>query len=279
MTVVQLTDTHIMREGATYFGIDTAQYLADAIDAVNALVPQPEYAAVTGDIANFGDTLEYVRFREIMSGLRIPYFVIPGNHDDRDVMRAALPPRSFGGSSGARVRYAVDEFTIRLVGIDVNSVRPWPGAILDGASAAWLDQTLAARRDLPTIVAVHQPPFRTGLHYLDVGGFLGRGRLRRIVDGQPQVRRVISGHIHCVRSAQWKGAIAISAPSTAPQVLPLLFMQGKVLGVRREPPGFSVHALAPDATVTTTVYRRDEAGSYNPGADSLFTERYSPARG
>jgi 3',5'-cyclic AMP phosphodiesterase CpdA len=264
VSVAQLTDTHIVREGTTYFGIDTAQYLADAIDAVNALALPPDYAVITGDIANFGSAAEYARFREIMTALQVPYFVIPGNHDDRDRMRAALPPHTYGGSTDARVRYAVDEFAIRLVGLDENFLRPWPGALLDRDSAAWLERTLAARRDSPTIVAVHQPPFRTGLHYLDVGGFLGRRRLRRIVDRHPQVSRVISGHIHCVRSAQWKGATAISAPSTAPQVLPLLFMEGKVLGIRHEPPGFSLHALAPDATVTTAVYRRDDSGSYNP---------------
>lgn len=259
---MQLSDTHVVREGATYFGIDTARYLADAIAAVNRLEPQPEYAVVTGDIANFGAAAEYERFVTLMSSLRIPYVVIPGNHDDRDRLREVLPERTFRAASGPRIRFAVEDFSIRLVALDANSERPWPGAYLNPAEAQWLDRTLAQRRDVPTIVAVHQPPFRTGLHYLDLGGFVGARRLRAVVDRHPQVGRVISGHIHCVRSARWRVATAQSAPSTAPQKIPLLFMDHRIVGLRDETPGFAVHAFAGDAGVRTTVYRRDETGRY-----------------
>ena len=264
MSVVQLTDTHIVSDGVQYFGKDTAAYLTDAIAAVNALEPRPDYAVVTGDIANFGAAAEYERFVSLMDALQLPYFVIAGNHDDRDRLREVLPLRAFGAASGPRLRYAIEDFPIRLVVLDANAPRPWPGAYTDRAATEWLERTLAARRDVPTIVAVHQPPFRTGLHYLDVGGFVGQRRLRAVVDRHPQVRRVICGHIHCVRSAQWKVALAVSAPSTAPQKIPLLFMDRRIVGLRDESPGFSVHALSADGIMNTTVYRRDPAGRYLP---------------
>jgi 3',5'-cyclic AMP phosphodiesterase CpdA len=262
VSLVQFTDTHIVREGSSYFGVDTAEYLRDAVAAVNALDPAPEYAVVTGDIANWGAVDEYARFRDIMSELHIPYVAIPGNHDDRDRMREVLPPETFRAADGPTVRFAVDDFTIRLACIEANRPRPWPGACADPADIEWLDQTLAARADVPTIVAVHQPPFRTGLHYLDMLGFVGGRRLHQVIDSHPQVGRVISGHIHCVRSAQWKRALAISAPSTARQIIPLLFMDGHILGIRHEAPGFAVHALDENNALHTTIYRRDEAGHY-----------------
>jgi 3',5'-cyclic AMP phosphodiesterase CpdA len=267
VSVVQLTDTHIVRDDARSFGIDTARYLQDAIAAINALDPKPEYAVVTGDVANFGTTDEYARFRDIMEALEIPYVAIPGNHDDRDRMREVLPPHTFrgaSGASGASVRFAVDEFSIRLIGLDANAPRPWPGAYVDRATTDWLDRILGERPQTPTIVAVHQPPFRTGLHYLDVLGFVGSRGLRAVVDRHPQVARVISGHIHCVRSARWKGAIACSAPSTAPQKIPLLFMERQIVGIRSEAPGFALHALGDRGQMKTTVYRRDETGRYAP---------------
>jgi 3',5'-cyclic-AMP phosphodiesterase len=260
--VAQLTDTHIVREGTTYFGIDTVAFLRDAIGAVNALDPRPEFAVVTGDLANFGMAAEYARFRDVMAELHVPYFVIPGNHDEREAMRAVLAPETYGGSREGRVQYAIEDFPVRLVGIDGNSPRPWPGAILDGPALAWLDGALAAVKSKPTILCVHQPPFRTGLHYLDLGGFIPRRRLRKLVDAHPHVTRVISGHIHCVRSSRWRGALAISAPSTSPQVIPLLFAQGRLARMQRERAGFSIHDVSADGSTTTAIYRRDDAGTY-----------------
>jgi hypothetical protein len=56
----------------------------------------------------------------------------------------------------------------------------------------------------------------------------------------------------------------VSAPSTAPQKIPLLFMDRRIVGLRDESPGFSVHALSADGIMNTTVYRRDPAGRYLP---------------
>jgi 3',5'-cyclic AMP phosphodiesterase CpdA len=260
--VAQLTDPHIVAEGSTYFGVDTAKYLEAALAAVHALDPLPAYIVVTGDLVNFGTAEQYVRFAQLMKRARVPYFVVPGNHDNRDRLREKLPAESFGGSHGGRVCYAIDDFPIRLIGLDLNSPRPWPGAVADRASLAWLDDTLSAAPGKATIVAVHQPPFRTGLHYLDLGGFVGKTQLRSVVDRHANVRAVISGHIHCTRSKRWNRALASSAPSTAPQVIPLLFMQGRVVGLSRERPGFVIHDLHDDHSFERTVYRRTDAGTY-----------------
>lgn len=262
MLVAQLTDTHIVPEGETYWGRDTAHYLRDAIAALTTLPERPTCALVTGDIANGGTPQEYARFRTIMADLPVPYYVIPGNHDDRDAMRAALPDYTYGSSREATVRFAIEDYAVRLVGLDANGSGRWPGAALADDVFAWLEAVLA--RPQPTIVAVHQPPFRTGLHYLDALGFRGARRLRALVTRHPHVGRVLSGHIHCVKSARFGEALATSAPSTAPMSIPLLFMDGRITGMRHEAPGFALHAWSSADGFTTTVYRRDAAGAYRP---------------
>ncbi len=262
MIVAQLTDTHIVREGETYFALDTARYLVDAIAALHALDPLPDCVVVTGDLVNAGHAEEYLRFRNIMRALRVPYYVIPGNHDQRDRMRDVLAPATYGGSRDATVRYVVDDFAVRLIGIDAN-VRPWPGAALAPDVFVWLERELAAAPDRPAIVCVHQPPFRTGLQYLDALGFRGARRLRSLVERFPAIGRVVSGHIHCTRSSLWGRALALSAPSTAPQVVPELFAMPPPVRLRREVPGFALHAWQPGAGFSSTIYRRDAAGGYS----------------
>jgi Icc protein len=163
--VVQLTDSHVVRAGQTYFSVDTAAYLAEAIQGVNALRPLPEYVVVTGDLVNTGNAAEYKHFVSIMTALRVPYFATAGNHDERAAFRAGLPPAAYGGASGARVDFVVDDYPVRLIALEANTVRPWVGAVIDREQLDWLETTLATGRERPTLLAVHQPPFRTGLHY------------------------------------------------------------------------------------------------------------------
>ncbi len=264
MILAQLTDTHVVRPGSTYFGVDTTAYLTDAIDAIHRLDPAPDAVVITGDLVNLGRDDEYARFLDIVSAIRMPYFVVPGNHDDRDRMRAALPEATYGASRDARVRFAIDDFDVRLIGLDATGPT-WPGASLDDASLSWLEETLASRPGVPTILCVHQPPFRTGLRYMDVLGFGGLGRLRRTLARYPNVGRVISGHIHCVRAGHVGAARALSAPSTAPQIVPELF-ERRAFGLRRELPGFAVHAWDAERGFGTTTYRRDSTGAYAPVA-------------
>lgn len=264
MLVAQLSDTHIVDARKRYAGSDPQQYLRDAIAAIVGLSERPTCVLVTGDLVNRGKPGEYARFRSIMDALPMPYFVIPGNHDDRDALRTALPSQTFGGSRERTIRFAIDDFEVRLVGLDANRAGS-PGAALDDESFAWLEATLAEPK--PTIVAIHQPPFRTGLHYLDVFGFRGARRLRALVARHPHVGRVICGHIHCVRRRRAGDALIVSAPSTVPTAVPLVFMGGRMLGVRREPPGFALHAWSTTLGFRTATYRRDPDGTYALAAE------------
>jgi Icc protein len=263
--VVQLTDSHVVRAGQRYFSVDTAAYLAEAIAFVNALRPLPEYVVMTGDLVNTGNAAEYEHFVTVMRALRVPYFATAGNHDERAAFRASLTPAVYGRASGKRIYFAVDDYPVRLIGLEANTVRPWVGAEIDREQLDWLETTLASGRERPTLLAVHQPPFRTGLHYFDIFGYRGKRRLRRIISRSPQVGRVISGHIHCVKTYLWKnGTLVASAPSTAPQIVPEIF-EHRILGVRSELPGFTVHDWSETDGFSSTVYRRTAPATFVPG--------------
>jgi 3',5'-cyclic AMP phosphodiesterase CpdA len=212
-----------------------------------------------------------------LAGLDLPYYVIPGNHDDRDRMRAVLAPETYGSSAEPRVRYALEVRGVRLIGLDATGEPSFPGSSLDRDSLDWLEATLAAAPLVPTIVAVHQPPFRTGLVYLDVFRYEGAARFRRILERYSNVGRVLCGHIHCVRTARLGSALALSGPSTAPQIVPELF-ERRLFALRREVPGFALHAWEGPLGFTTTIYRRNPAtGGYGPAGSYATTGTYTAA--
>ncbi len=278
MSVVQLTDTHITAQPSPG-GTGTDGRLRRAIDALPRLGIEPDYIIVTGDLVDRGEEAEYARFAEIMRAAPVPYYVIPGNHDDPDAMRRVLPPARWSVRDGkdrresddAPIRYAVDRGALRTIALDVTRERPAPGARIDDETFAWLDARLAERPDAPTLIAVHQPPFRTGLHYLDVFGFAGARKLRERVERNANVGRVVCGHVHCVKRATWGHAIAASAPSTGRMFVPELF-ERHPLWLRFERPGFAVHDWTPDAGFRTTYYRND-VGTEIWRAEPLVSER------
>jgi len=261
-TFVQLSDTHIVGEGSRYRGLpDTARYLREAIAAVNALVPAPAFVVVTGDLCHHGSRAEYAHFVRLLAPLRMPYYVIPGNHDNPARLREVLPPASFGGAGRDAFAYALDAGGVRLLALDSTVRRALSGAF-DTERLAWLAATLRAEPDRPTVIALHQPPFRTRLHYLDFLPYPGAAELRAIVDENPQVALVIGGHIHCVRAARWNATLALTAPSTAPQLVPELF-ERRVFALRRERPGFIVYRSDGRRSFEAIVYRRERrSGAY-----------------
>jgi 3',5'-cyclic AMP phosphodiesterase CpdA len=270
LTFVHLSDTHIVAKDSTYLGYDSARYLRDAIGAVNALRPRPAFALVTGDLCHTGSRAEYEHFVELFAALDVPYYVLPGNHDRVETLRAVIPAQAWGGAERATGAFAfeVDVSGLRLIALDSTKPRV-PGGWLGDDRLDWLTATLAAAPATPTALALHQPPFRTGMHYLDFLPYPGADRLRTIVESNPQIALLLGGHIHCVRARRWKGTLALTAPSTAPQVVPELF-ERRPFALRLEPPGFIVHRGTLGGAFEATVHRRAPAsGDYVPTERAL----------
>src|ERR671934_1408179 len=137
MIVIQLSDPHILAPGELlYRRFDTAEFLARAVAEINRLDPLPDIAVVTGDLVDHGEPPEYEHLRALLAPLAMPVFVIPGNHDAREPLRAAftadgyLPPRG-------DLHYAIDGYRLRLVALDTLVDGKHHGSLSPG-QLAWL---------------------------------------------------------------------------------------------------------------------------------------------
>lgn len=242
--LVQLSDTHIKLPGRLAYGrVDTAAFLAKAVDAVNRLPQAAEAVIVTGDLADSGRLDEYAYFGELLAPLRCPIYLIPGNHDDRESLRRAFPTHRYlqEAESGEFVQYAISLAGLRLVTVDTVVPNEAHGEVCE-RRLAWLDATLREEPTTPTIVAMHHPPFATFIGHMDRVGLLrGADELREVIARHAQVERVICGHLHRSIQARWGRTVAMTAPSTAHQVALDLALDG-LAAFTMEPPGFLVHA-------------------------------------
>jgi len=108
MLIAQISDMHVKREGELLYGrIDTAGYLERAVAHLLRLDPRPDIVLATGDLVEGGKPEEYARLRRLLAPLPMPLYVIPGNHDGRDALRAAFADRGFLPAQGF-LHYAVE---------------------------------------------------------------------------------------------------------------------------------------------------------------------------
>ncbi|HYH37143.1 MAG TPA: phosphodiesterase [Azospirillum sp.] len=245
MLIAQLTDPHIKGPGRLLARrVDTAALLAGAVAAVNALNTPPDVVLLTGDLVDAGRPEEYGLLREILQPLKAPVLPIPGNHDERGALAAAFTELPFLPRGGAFVQYVVEDWPVRLIGLDT-VVPGAAGGAMCAERLAWLDATLSEQPERPTVLFLHHPPFRTGIGHMDDFGFDGMDAFAAVVRRHPQVERALCGHMHRPIQRRWAGTLASTAPSTAHQVALDLSEGGPACFVM-EPPGFQLHLWRED---------------------------------
>jgi 3',5'-cyclic AMP phosphodiesterase CpdA len=140
----------------------------------------------------------------------------------------------------------------------------------------FVEQTLAKAPDTPTIVAMHHPPFASGITHMDRINLRNSAAFVEIIARNPQVELIICGHAHRVVVTKVAHAIASIGPSVAHQV-ELTFDPDDPGAFVLEPPAFQLHRWSPaDGNVSHTVFVErfpgpfpflSNGGDPEPGAD------------
>jgi 3',5'-cyclic-AMP phosphodiesterase len=263
MLICQLTDLHVRPAGKPANRLsETNMFTERAFRAVARLNPRPDVVVITGDLTDCGLDQEYANLSHLLRGLLpLPVFVIPGNHDQRDNLRKALRHLPGVTSDPRYVQYIVDDYPVRLLMLDTLVPNAAHGE-LRGEQLDFLDRSLAAAPDKPTIVAMHHPPFACGIAHMDRINLHNATAFAAIIARHRQVDRIICGHHHRAIIGRVEHAIASISPSVAHQVeLTLDPSDGGAFIF--EPPAFQLHRWTEsDGVVTHTVYVEDFAGPF-----------------
>ena len=250
MLIAQVTDTHIKADNRLAYGrVDTRGALARCVAHLNALQPLPDIALVTGDLADTGKPAEYAVLRGLLDRLAMPYYVIAGNHDDRGAMREAFADHSYVPSGGEFFHYAIEDFPLRLIGLDSTIPGRAEGKMC-AARLEWLDERLREAPRRPTLLFIHHPPFVTGIDHMDVQRCKNAAAFGSLVERNPQVVRLLCGHVHRAIQVPCHGIPASIGPSHTHAVALDLQPQGPPAYVM-EPPLCELHRWTPEHGVVS----------------------------
>jgi 3',5'-cyclic AMP phosphodiesterase CpdA len=260
MILCQLTDPHIRAPGSLAYGrVDTNRFFDTAISELADLAPAPDAYLLTGDLTDFGRADEYATLANGVSRLGKPAYLLPGNHDERRAMRLAFPDLRYLRSEHDFLQYRIDFDGFALIALDTVVPEKSHG-VLDTARLAWLADHLD--QATPTIIAMHHPPFITGIQHMDRIGLLeGAAELEALLGRHRNIERIVCGHLHRSIQARFANTFASTCPSPAHQVA-LDLSPGGPSAWRFEPPGYQLHAWLDGRLVTHTGVFGNHAGPY-----------------
>ena len=278
MLIAQLSDLHVRPRGIPASRVvETNMLVERALAAVAALDPRPDVVVISGDVTECGRPEEYAMAAEMLRHyLTMPVFVVPGNHDRRENFRAGLGHLPGVTEHPDFVQYAVDDYPVRLVMLD--SVVPEAGhGLLCPERMAFLDETLSAAPNKPTILVLHHPPMLTGSAGMD-GIFLrNTAELGALLERHRQVERILTGHHHRAIVGRLGGAIVIVAPALVHQT-ELNLKGGRPDQLVLEPPAYNLHLHLPDGGIAThTAYVERFPGPYPFLVDADYPGRPAPS--
>jgi 3',5'-cyclic AMP phosphodiesterase CpdA len=121
MLLAQISDFHVRSAGRLYKDVvDSNRLFADAVWHLNALDPRPGLVLITGDLVDEGQEAEYATLRDPLAALKLPCLLMPGNHDDREVLARCFADHDYLPPHGAK-HYVVARPPLRIVALDTPS--------------------------------------------------------------------------------------------------------------------------------------------------------------
>lgn len=153
LKIVQITDTHLCDDAP-----QRMEDLENCIRAINKLEVPADLVVHTGDITHNGLAQEYHSARQLLDQLDAPYFVMPGNRDNRAQLLNEFNDKRFGLPAQGWVQYSIEDYSVRLIMVDTVSNNTNKGVLCD-QRLQHLEKMLSADITKPVALFLHHPPY------------------------------------------------------------------------------------------------------------------------
>lgn len=243
--IIQMTDCHLgATSDAKLLGLNTDKSLRDVLQLMHK--EQPDIAALicTGDVAIDSEERSYHRFLDILKQyFTCPLAWLPGNHDNAETMYSLKHP-----DTPAHRTLSIGGWLIVLLN---SSVPNHTHGDLLPSETNFLEQTLKAHPDTPTLVMLHHQPIPMGSKWIDQHVVINHEAFWAVVDSHPQVKGISWGHVHQVFQHFRGSQLLLATPSTCVQFKPLC----DEFTIDTTMPGYRWLDLYPDGRIETGVSR------------------------
>ena len=242
LTIAQASDFHICSNGNFAYEVsDTVKGLNNFIRHINKLSFSIDLLCITGDLSDDGTISSYELVKENLSELTIPYYIIPGNHDNKKNMASVFSEHKYlNNYIDNRTYHSFSIKNIKIILLDSVSPGEPHGSLTDGILKE-LEIELDSNSN--SLVFLHQPPFPSGIGFMDNQPYFNRDKLLKILNKAENLLLVGCGHIHRAMFSRKSDVNFSLAPSTAMQ-LDLNLNDTASGDFVLETPGYLIHRIS-----------------------------------
>jgi len=258
LKILQLTDCHLLPDPqGRLMGVNTENNCRQVLEQAFSEHHSFDLVLLTGDLAQAPSENTYRRLCEILKPYATLCLALPGNHDDAELLRRIFHQAPFISNK----ELTLNDWKI----ICLDSQRPdSQGGLLLDQELNFLQQSLKQTPDTPTLVAVHHHCLPTNSRWLDTMIIENHRGFLQLLSQYPQVKLVLSGHIHQVMEKQRHHFQILGSPASCFQ-----FKAGSSeFAIDTLPPGYRVLTLDNNGRVDSQVYWLPQQ---NPWLDLTLT--------
>jgi len=150
-------------------------------------VEKPELLFIAGDLAEDGAPDQLGRVKEIFAGLKLPIYVVPGNHD----FTKKEERKTYDDLFPDRLNYVFDHGGWQFVALDTTEGTKFQNTTIGDATLKWLDDELPKLDKKKPLVVVTHFPLGEGVRMRPKNADEVLKRLKEY-----NLRAVFSGHYH-----------------------------------------------------------------------------------
>jgi Icc protein len=236
MKFIHLSDTHLVSGRNGHYASDPYLKLKRATESINKYQSDADFMVITGDLTDSGNLDAYEDLREILEELVIPYYLIIGNHDNRDNFFQIFS--DIYDYQNSFTQFSLIKDNMFFLFLDTKF-----GDLHDGGFCEerfeWLENQLKANSKLPTYLFMHHPPFLINHKQMDDIGFRQKEKFWEILSKFQNVKHIFFGHVHLLISGSYKGVSYSSIRSTNHQVA-LLSQDKDLYFYSNEQPAYAI---------------------------------------
>jgi 3',5'-cyclic AMP phosphodiesterase CpdA len=231
MLIAQVSDIHASGNNDNLSRFDRTLEWLDQL--------RPDVLVLTGDLIDDGWGEGYHLISERLGRREWISLILPGNSDDRHLMRSVWGANRWASDAPAGSLHFVHETDrLRLAGLDTTVENKTSGNVIN--HLGWLKKQLQSKNTLPSLLFLHHHIFESGIPTLDstmCDGYSQLADLLRHIPDKPLA--IASGHVHRPVAGIFAGIPAFICGSVCP-ANPLWFGSENVPPVN-DPPSLMIY--------------------------------------
>jgi len=205
--LVQISDCHLCAAAATLYRGENAD--AGLLSVLQKIATwQPQLVLASGDLSEDASAASYQRLAGYLQTLGAPVCVLPGNHDNEELMQRYFHR---GPWTGPLILQAGAWRLVLLSSVLAGHIE---GAISPG-DIEQLRDFLETGPQTPVLIALHHQPVPVGAQWIDRYMLRAPEALLGLLADHDEIRALVWGHVHQAFETTIGSTRLLACPSTA----------------------------------------------------------------